>query len=288
MSGIKVGDLVVRKSYGGDLMFRVTKISRDKTGDKNVILRGVDYRIEADSPEEDLKMVSDDEADKSSRQIDTWVRKSIQNIKTKRDKEFLSQTKVPFYRTMDMFERAGKILHMDGAEEFVEKCRDYYNNLGLNAEVVEVPEEEQPLRVMELLKEHNPDILVLTGHDGMVKGSQDYTLLDNYRNSKHFVEAVRQARKYEKSLDNLVIFAGACQSNYEAILDAGANFSSSPKRILINALDPVIVAERVASTGIDRILSINEVVENTNTGFDGIGGVQTRGKARIGGPRVSH
>lgn len=32
----------------------------------------------------------------------------------------------------------------------------------------------------------------------------------------------------------LVIFAGACQSYFEAIISAGANFASSPARILID------------------------------------------------------
>ncbi len=34
-------------------------------------------------------------------------------------------------------------------------------------------------------------------------------------------------------MDELVIFAGACQSHYEEIIKAGANFASSPHRILM-------------------------------------------------------
>ena len=78
--------------------------------------------------------------------------------------------------------------------------------------------------IFDLLKEYKPDILVLTGHDGMLKGMQNFRNLDNYRNSKYFVEAVKKAREYEPSYDNLVIFAGACQSHFEAIINGGANF----------------------------------------------------------------
>lgn len=46
----------------------------------------------------------------------------------------------------------------------------------------------------------------------------------------------------------MVIFAGACQSYYEGLILAGANFASSPARILIDFIDPLIVAERVAIT----------------------------------------
>ncbi len=53
--------------------------------------------------------------------------------------------------------------------------------------------------------------------------------LNNYRNSKYFIESVKILRNYNSSYDELVIFAGACQSCYESILEAGANFASSPK-----------------------------------------------------------
>ena len=83
----------------------------------------------------------------------------------------------------------------------------------------------------------------------MIKNGTRYRDIYNYRNSKHFIQTVKKARKYdEKHGDNLVIFAGACQSYFEAIMDAGANFASSPARILIDFLDPLIVAKNVAIT----------------------------------------
>jgi spore coat assembly protein len=85
--------------------------------------------------------------------------------------------------------------------------------------------------------------------------------------------------------DDLVIFAGACQSCYEAILDAGANFASSPNRVLIHCLDPVFLTEKIAYTNIERVISVREVIKDTITGIDGIGGLQTRGKYREGYPK---
>jgi spore coat assembly protein len=83
----------------------------------------------------------------------------------------------------------------------------------------------------------------------------------------------------------LVIFAGACQSHYEAILAAGANFASSPQRILIHAFDPVFVVEKIAYSNIHEVLSINDIIDNTITGMDGIGGIETRGRLRVGYPK---
>ena len=56
------------------------------------------------------------------------------------------------------------------------------------------------------------------------------------------------ARKYEKSQDELIVIAGACQSNYEELINSGANFASSPKRVNIHALDPAIIAISIAKT----------------------------------------
>ena len=76
--------------------------------------------------------------------------------------------------------------------------------------------------------------------------------------------------------------------NYEALLDAGANFASSPNRILIHCLDPVLICEKIAYTNIGNIVDIQEAIENTITGTKGIGGLQTRGKYREGYPRSKY
>jgi len=83
----------------------------------------------------------------------------------------------------------------------------------------------------------------------------------------------------------LVIFAGACQSYFEAILAAGANFASSPTRIFIHAYDPVFIAEKVAFTPISKTVDINDAITASVTGHDGVGGVETRGKFRLGMPK---
>ena len=173
----------------------------------------------------------------------------------------------------------GKILHLDGDKKYSEKSYRYYRKLGLNAIVKNIPEYKQPKVVYHLLNIYKPDILVITGHDGMIKNATRYNDLYNYRNSKYFIETVKEARKYDKEVHkNLVIFAGACQSYFEALISAGANFASSPARILIDFIDPLIVAEKVAITERYKYITIEDIESELRDGKDGINGIGANGK----------
>ena len=173
----------------------------------------------------------------------------------------------------------GTILHLDGDKKYSEKSYQYYRRLKLDAIVKNIPEYKQPKVVYGLLKIYNPDILVITGHDGMIKRGRDYYDIYNYRNSKYFVETVREARRYdEKYNKNLVIIAGACQSYFEAIISAGANFASSPARILIDFLDPLVVAKKIALTDKYQYITINDIEQELRDGKNGISGIGAKGK----------
>lgn len=180
------------------------------------------------------------------------------------------------------------MLHIDGDEDYLNRCLTTYNQMGVPVYGYNIAEDKQFEVVQQYLEEHRPDILILTGHDGLLKGVKDYKDINNYHHSKSFVAAVQKARYYEKNMDDLVIFAGACQSYYEAILAAGANFASSPKRVLIHAFDPVFIAEKIAYTSIYDPIPLKEVIADTITGLDGIGGLETPGKHRRGIPKSSY
>lgn len=285
MPEIRIGDVVARKSYGYDTVFKVANIQKMHNGDRILTLKGIDFRIEADAPESDLKVVPDKEFEKISSKANEKTKRSSERNKTNESMAFFRKER---QRDNQVFTKMGRILHIDGAKDYMDKCKEYYQNLGAQAVVIDVPEKEQPLMVYELLQQYKPDILVLTGHDGMIKGNSDFNNIQNYRNSLYFVNAVKEARKYSSSLNELVIFAGACQSNFEAILGAGANYASSPKRVFIHMFDPAVVAGKISISGIGKVLSVNEVVYDTNTGFEGVGGLETWGKARIGAPKSSY
>jgi spore coat assembly protein len=282
---INIGDLVARKSYNCDILFKVIeKINQSGRGTV-YILKGVNMRIMADAPAEDLKLQTDGDVKRFEKTNRDAIVRSMGGIADKRRTKAGKRgiKKVFLYRSEKPFGRSGKILHLDGDRDYLEMCMDAYREMGLNVEGKYMPENQQPQRVGEMLRTYLPDILVLTGHDALDKG-RDKNNISNYRNSKYYVDAVREARKFEPSYDDLVIFAGACQSHFEAILEAGANYASSPKRVLIHALDPVFVCQKVACTSVDSIVPVQELLSKTITGIEGIGGLQTRGKYREGMP----
>jgi spore coat assembly protein len=141
----------------------------------------------------------------------------------------------------------------------------------------------------QLLPQKKPDILVITGHDGILKDRKNRDLhdLQSYKNSHNFVKAVEVAREYERNKDSLVIIAGACQSFFEALLQAGANFASSPARVLIHALDPLYIAAKVSFTSIKDIVQMMDIVKHTMSGLEGLGGMETRGSYRLGVPGLN-
>ena len=282
---MNIGDTVVRKSYGKDITFKIMDIKDTDTGTVYT-LKGINLRVIADAPVEDLEKVAENSLGEKEKLLTRKVNSSIKNILVGRidvSKSFRSP-KIAINKELS-FGRPGKILHVDGDAEYMEVCLKVYKKLELDVIGKVVAEKDQPVEVPNLVKQMKPDIVVITGHDAITKGARDYTDINNYRNSKFFVDTVNELRNYEPNYDDLVIFAGACQSHYEAILDAGANFASSPSRVLIHCLDPVFVCEKIAYTNIERVVSIQEALENTITGTKGIGGLQTRGKYREGFPK---
>jgi len=103
----------------------------------------------------------------------------------------------------------------------------------------------------------------------MIRKGTQFNNLYNYRNSRFFIKAVEEARKVNNKKD-LVIFAGACQSYYEGLMIAGANFASSPARILIDFMDPLIVAEKIATTKEDKFVTIKDIEEELRDGQRGV------------------
>ena len=265
MEKVKIGDIVGRKSYNKDILFRVKNIINTKNG-QIAILIGIVERVEADSELSDLEKVSEDriQADLSNiqKRIENKI-KELEILNTSTKKQVIT----------------GKILHLDGDKKYSEKSYRYYKKLGLNAIVKNIPEYKQPKVIYKLLKIYEPDILVITGHDGMLKKASRYNDLYNYRNSKYFIETVKEARRYDKENNRkLVIFAGACQSYFEALICAGANFASSPGRILIDFMDPLIVAEKVATTEKYKYITIEDIENELRDGKQGVSGIGANGK----------
>ncbi|MCL2322240.1 MAG: sporulation peptidase YabG [Oscillospiraceae bacterium] len=296
---MKIGDIVTRVSYDRDIAFKVIDIVDTDKGEVYK-LSGISIRILADAYYDDLVITDAYTIGKTDEIFTKKVQNSMKKIINNRERtggyrSTRSNTPLTNVQVVDnknssdknelFFGKPGKVLHLDGDSDYLENCLKAYRNLSIEVDGFAYPEKDHPSVVVNLVKKYRPDIVVLTGHDGMVKDAKDYTNIDNYKNSKYFVESVKVLREYESGYDDLIIFAGACQSYYEAILSAGANYSSSPNRVLIHCFDPVFLAEKIAYTSFEKVLSIEEALENSITGTKGIGGLQTRGKFRQGFPK---
>ncbi len=287
MSDFKIGDIVARKSYNYDVLFRITNIHPNGLVD----LIGITVRIIADAQDYDLKLIDKNELDFRLKNIEKSRRirldRSCSGLKYKTNKYYNYRENIYLMQQTEKYKRfPARVLHIDGDSGYCIECKKIYKKMGINSAVVNIEEREQYRQVVPLLQKYRPEILILTGHDAFIKRRNDIYNVDNYKNSRYFIQAVIEARKYEHSLDDLVIFAGACQSYYEAIINAGANFASAPKRVLIDMTDPMIVAENVAFTPVNEFVSLENIITNTREGINGIGGIQTRGQLRYSFPNI--
>lgn len=289
METIKQGDIVARRSYQGDVFFKVVEVLFEDQSQPVAILKGLDVRLLADAPLSDLRKVAPGELRSYKENL---LKRNAACFRHISQRQRLVRQQVVREVAVndgdqDFFEVPGKVLHLDGDPDYLDFCLSAYKQLGVMAEGIKVPEEQQPERVVDLIQKHAPDILILTGHDALLKEARSLSDPKSYRNTPFFLEAVKAARRLQPSRDDLVIFAGACQSNFEAIIDAGANYASAPKRVLIHCLDPVFIAEEVAFTPVSRFVDLRELISSTITGKAGIGGIETRGKFRLGFPKAS-
>lgn len=253
-----IGDYVTRKSYNNDTIFTIEDIKDDL-----IILKGVDIRLYADAPIEDLlkcEYINNDE--------EIYYSVGVENNLDRGE----------------FFYLPAKVLHLDGDRQYLERCMNFYKKTNVFAVGEHVLEKDMPNVVQKLLKKYNPDILIITGHDSLNKSKKTNDII-NYKNSKNFINTIFSARSYERSHEKLVIIAGACQSDYESLIKAGANFASSPKRINIHALDPAIIAVNIALTERNKEIDLISLLNKTKYGKDGMGGIKSFGLMYVGYPR---
>ncbi|QVK17959.1 sporulation peptidase YabG [Mycoplasmatota bacterium] len=252
---ISIGDIVGRKSYNLDVIFEV--VSLDDNG--VAILVGKTIRLIADAPIDDLEIMDDERVVREEEKEEEIIEIiSNQNLKKNRRKYLM-----------------GKILHIDGDAKYMNKCLDLYKKMGIHAVGIEMKEQDIPNLVLKYVKYLTPDIVIITGHDSFNKNEKDD--VENYRNSKYFVQAIQNIRQTYPVLNQPIIIAGACQSHFEALIAAGANFASSPNRVNIQSLDPAIIAVKCCSTGTTEMIKVYEAIERTSNKIAGIGGIVSFG-----------
>lgn len=172
----------------------------------------------------------------------------------------------------------GKVLHIDGDKGYLESCLNFYEKMNIYAWGIYIKEKEIENKIIDIIQDVNPDIVVITGHDAFT--GEDKKDLDAYENSKTYIKILKKIR-CQYSFDELVVVIGACASHYEALIASGANFASSPGRINIHTYDPAVVACKVATTSCNKTVDYQNIIKHILGGKKAIGGVETKGKMKI-------
>ena len=282
------GDIVGRLSYNKDIVFTVSNIIKCRNQDI-AILKGLVTRIEADSPLDDLELIDNNRVinllDSFEKELEK-SKKSLVNVQNNMFKRY--------------YQHYGRILHLDGDRKYSEKSQKVYKSMGLNVIVKNIPESKQPQMIWGVLGKYNPDILVITGHDGMIKKGYNFNDIYNYRNSKYFVETVIRARMWEQGANKLAIFAGACQSYYVSIIgykfynyfvDKKLNneiqsFAPNISEVyLSDNSEEVDANSKNVNEALDNVVNyknkvINDIKNELRDGENGVSGIGAQGKKR--------
>lgn len=252
---MKKGDIVTRISYNNDIVFVIHEIITS-----TAILQGVYVRLIADSDISDLKLLDNNLLSRYENDDLSYYNNIIQSYKN------------------EISHITGKILHFDSDQIYLNKCLNLYKSLNIYAYGIVLNEKDFVNNIIYYIKKIRPNIIVLTGHDSYnKKGLMD---LNNYKNTINFIKAIVKIRECY-SLNDICIYAGACSSNFEALIAAGANFASSIDRNNIEAYDPAIVAILAAITPINQIIDINSLYNFSKMKKGSIGGIETYGKMRL-------
>ena len=110
MEKVKIGDIVGRKSYNKDILFRVKNIINTKNG-RIAILIGMIERVEADSELSDLEKVNKKR-----------INEDLNTIQKRMERKISKLDKIE--KNRNKYTVTGRILHLDG-----DSCLDNKNSL---------------------------------------------------------------------------------------------------------------------------------------------------------------
>lgn len=283
---MKIGDYVMIKGDESNFIYKIKEYN-DST--KRYFLSGVEYRIIREEEESNLLPLSNEDVDKEHKRFLEFELRLKDNLKKKIVKDGIIKlessdnkpSKLDYQVRNDKKLKKryvlGTIMHIDGDEEYLKKCLELYDEIGIYSYGKCVKEDEIHNSIGKFLLETNADIVVITGHD--IYNNKGIKDLNNYSNTKNFIKAVKEIRKVRSN--SCIVIAGACQSNFEALVANGADFASSPSRINIHTFDPAIIAVCAATTSISSIINIEDAFKYIENGKEAFGGLQTYGKMRL-------
>lgn len=255
---MEVGSLVILKKDVKPIVYIITAIEGSL-----VYLKGYNHRVKLVAELNEIELA------------DNLVISQEESTKMHYQKSLVMKTRNHTNVRKPLF---GRILHIDGDKDYLDSCLELYKEIGINAEGIYIEEENIKDKIELLIEQLTPDIVVITGHD--VYNNKGIKELSNYENTQNFMKAIRKIRKHYLA-NEMCIIAGACGSNYEALIASGANFASSPKRINIHTYDPAVIAIKVASTSVNKTIDFESCLKLIENGRSAFGGIETKGKMKL-------
>ena len=147
---MKRGDIVVRKSYDKDIIFKVIDI-KEVRGKTYCILKGLSIRIIADSPRDDLEVVDYGYVEEKEKILNSRVNEAMKKAKGIQRKIGMREQincrsnknqKSQAVNNDMFFGRPGKILHIDGDNEYLARCLKLYKKFNVMPYGVAMKEDE--------------------------------------------------------------------------------------------------------------------------------------------------
>ena len=189
----KIGDLVTRISYKHDILFRIVDINPEV-----VFLKGVDVRLYADAPVKDLMKSSVT----SSSDLDI-IKENVSKMRLDRSTYFY----IP-----------GSVLHIDGDEEYLDRCMNFYKEMNIKANGMCLNENDMPSKINSLLEEYNKvkpiskeeyhmlQVLVSYPEKFWKVANQYYNNRKSWipeKNMQKLLQTMEQAKKKEECIQSL-------------------------------------------------------------------------------------
>ena len=250
-------EMVYIKEEEKPIIYIIEKIVNEKC-----YLKGLNYRIYKITDIKNIEIATEELKTKEEYICNQYLRNLKRNAKIREKNIFLY----------------GRILHIDGDKEYLENCLELYEELNVPAEGIYIKEKELESEIEKYLLEITPDIIVITGHDSY--NGKNKADISNYENTVYFINAIRKIRKHFDS-GSVSVIVGACASHFEALIGAGANFASSPKRINIHTYDPAVLAIKIATTSCNRVVDFENALKYIENKRDAFGGIETKGKMKM-------
>ena len=115
---MKVGDIVVRKSYNKDIVFKITSFYYNNKNEKIAVLKGVAFRLIADSPLDDLEIIDEENIKEVviDKNVESLLYRSVREARERRNRMNRSVPKLQ--SSSNVYGIPGKVLQIDGDKEY--------------------------------------------------------------------------------------------------------------------------------------------------------------------------